>query len=143
MTFEITESAAIYDLSRAIAFTRRIQQLGCRLALDDFGVGFSSFSYLKQLHADVLKIDGAFVRDIHNNEDDQLFVKALVDVARGLKMQTVAEFVETQECLDMVRKLGVDYAQGYFVGKPVIGLFDHNNSDESTAEQAKHSGLTT
>ncbi|HED16911.1 MAG TPA: EAL domain-containing protein [Gammaproteobacteria bacterium] len=137
VTFEITESAAIYDLSRAIAFTRRIQQLGCRLALDDFGVGFSSFSYLKQLHADVLKIDGAFVRDIHNNEDDQLFVKALVDVSRGLNMKTVAEFVETQECLDMIRQLGVDYAQGYFVGKPVIGLFDNNDGIELTEDQDK------
>jgi len=135
VTFEITESAAIYDLSRAIAFTRRVQQLGCRLALDDFGVGFSSFSYLKQLHADVLKIDGAFVRDIHNNEDDQLFVKALVDVARGLNMKTVAEFVETQECLDMIRQLGVDYAQGYYVGKPVIGLFDNNEGIEHAEDQ--------
>lgn len=136
VTFEITESAAIYDLSRAIAFTRRIQQLGCRLALDDFGVGFSSFSYLKQLHADVLKIDGAFVRDIYNNEDDQLFVKALVDVARGLNMATVAEFVESQECLDMIRKLGVDYAQGYYVGKPVIGLFNSSNVSDVPEPQA-------
>ncbi len=130
VVFEITESAAIHDLGRAIAFARRIQQLGCRLALDDFGVGFSSFSYLKQLHADILKIDGAFIRDINNNEDDQLFVKALIDVARGLKMTTVAEFVETQECLDMIRSLGVDNAQGYYVGKPVIGLFDYNQLTE-------------
>ena len=90
---------------------------------DDFGVGFSSFSYLKQLQADILKIDGSFIRDIDKSKHDQLFVKALVDVARGMGMMTVAEFVETQEVYDVIRGLGVDYVQGYFIGKPEVGKF--------------------
>jgi len=126
--FEVTESAAFQNLARAISFIDKVKELGCRIALDDFGVGFSSFSYLKQLNADVLKIDGSFIRDIHRNKDDQLFVKALVDVARGMGMITVAEFVETKEVYDMVRILGVDYVQGYYIGKPEVGRFDNQDS---------------
>src|SRR5690606_41014447 len=96
----------------------RVQALGCRIALDDFGVGFSSFSYLKHLKADIIKIDGSFIREIVTSHEDQLFVKALVDVARGMGMQTVAEFVESAEALALVTRLGVDYAQGYYVGRP-------------------------
>lgn len=121
--FEVTESAAFQDIGRAIEFIDRVKALGCRIALDDFGVGFSSFSYLKQLQADILKIDGSFIRDIDKSKHDQLFVKALVDVARGMGMMTVAEFVETQQVYDVIRGLGVDYVQGYFIGKPEVGKF--------------------
>lgn len=123
LIFEVTESAAFQDIGRAIEFIDSIKVLGCRIALDDFGVGFSSFSYLKQLQADILKIDGSFIRDIHRSKDDQLFVKALVDVARGMGMMTVAEFVESEEVYDVVREIGVDYVQGYYIGKPSIGKF--------------------
>ena len=118
--FEVTESAACDDISTAIEFINKIQALGCRIALDDFGVGFSSFTYLKHLHADILKIDGSFIRDINNSHEDQLFVKALVDVARGMGMTTVAEFVETEDCMRQVHELGVDYVQGYYIGKPAL-----------------------
>ncbi len=118
ITFEITETAACEQLSSAMEFIQKIRQLGCRISLDDFGVGFSSFSYLKHLRADILKIDGSFIRDIHNNNADQLFVKALVDVARGMGMRTIAEFVENEQVYDRVRSLGVDYVQGYYLGKP-------------------------
>ncbi len=118
VTFEITETAACEQLNNAVSFIQRLRQLGCLVSLDDFGVGFSSFSYLKHLHADVLKIDGSFIRDIHNNNADQLFVKALVDVARGMGMHTIAEFVENEQVFERVRSLGVDYAQGYYLGKP-------------------------
>jgi len=118
ITFEITETAACEQLSSAMEFIQKIRQLGCRISLDDFGVGFSSFSYLKHLRADILKIDGSFIRDIHNNNADQLFVKALVDVARGMGMRTIAEFVENEQVFDRVRSLGVDYVQGYYLGKP-------------------------
>jgi EAL domain-containing protein (putative c-di-GMP-specific phosphodiesterase class I) len=74
------------------------------------------------LHADILKIDGSFIRDIHNNSADQLFVKALVDVARGMGMQTIAEFVENDQVYQRVRTLGVDYVQGYYLGKPLLQL---------------------
>ena len=118
ITFEITETAACEQLANAVEFIRKIRQLGCLVSLDDFGVGFSSFSYLKHLHADILKIDGSFIRDIHNNNADQLFVKALVDVARGMGMQTIAEFVENEQVFERVRGLGVDYVQGHYLGKP-------------------------
>ncbi len=118
ITFEITETAACEQLNSAIEFISQIRKLGCKISLDDFGVGFSSFSYLKHLRADILKIDGSFIRDIHNNNADQLFVKALVDVAQGMGMQTVAEFVENQEIVELVSKLGVDYLQGYHIGRP-------------------------
>ena len=130
--FEVTESAAFQDLTLAIEFIDKIKKLGCRIALDDFGVGFSSFSYLKQLHANILKIDGSFIRDINNSKEDQLFVKALVDVARGMGMMTVAEFVETEEVYETVRSLGVDYVQGYYIGKPMVGRFDDITIMEQT-----------
>jgi len=118
ITFEITETAACEQLNSAMEFIQKIRRLGCRISLDDFGVGFSSFSYLKHLRADILKIDGSFIRDIHNNNADQLFVKALVDVARGMGMRTIAEFVENEQVFERVRSLGVDYVQGYYLGKP-------------------------
>jgi EAL domain-containing protein (putative c-di-GMP-specific phosphodiesterase class I) len=122
ITFEITETAACEQLNNAIEFIQKIRQLGCKVSLDDFGVGFSSFSYLKHLRADIIKIDGSFIRDIHNNNADQLFVKALVDVARGMGMRTIAEFVENEQVFQRVRALGVDYVQGYYLGKPQTGL---------------------
>lgn len=122
ITFEVTETAACEQLDSAVEFIQKIRQLGCRVSLDDFGVGFSSFSYLKHLRADILKIDGSFIRDIHSNNADQLFVKALVDVARGMGMQTIAEFVENEQVYDRVRSLGVDYVQGYYLGKPQLEL---------------------
>ena len=127
--FEITETAACEQLNNAIEFIQKVRQLGCQVALDDFGVGFSSFSYLKHLRADVLKIDGSFIRDIHNNNADQLFVKALVDVARGMGMRTTAEFVENEHVYERVRGLGVDYVQGYYLGKPASGLQKEGKKD--------------
>jgi diguanylate cyclase (GGDEF)-like protein len=129
VTFEITETAACEQLNNAIDFIQKIRQLGCRISLDDFGVGFSSFSYLKHLRADIIKIDGSFIRDIHNNNADQLFVKALVDVARGMGMHTIAEFVENEQVYDRVRSLGVDYVQGYYLGKPQSTLIDVTSSE--------------
>jgi EAL domain-containing protein (putative c-di-GMP-specific phosphodiesterase class I) len=93
--------------------------MGCRLALDDFGAGFSSFVYLKQLPFDVLKIDGEFVRHCTSNRADRVILESLVHTASGLEKQTVAEFVEDQETEDLLRELGVDLVQGYHVGRPV------------------------
>ncbi len=122
VTFEITETAACENMGRAIEFINQIRALGCRIALDDFGVGFSSFSYLKHIRADMIKIDGSFIRNIHTSREDQLFVKALVDVAQGLGITTTAEFVESAEVLEKVRGLGVSYAQGYYVGRPLNSI---------------------
>lgn len=116
--FEITETAAVSDFSAARTFMNAVRELGCVFSLDDFGVGFSSFSYVKQLPVDYVKIDGSFVRTLVDSPDDQVFVRALAEVARGFGKQTVAEFVEDESALNMIRDFGVDYAQGYFVGKP-------------------------
>jgi EAL domain-containing protein (putative c-di-GMP-specific phosphodiesterase class I) len=95
-----------------------LKQIGCRLALDDFGVGFSSMSHVKQLPVDYLKIDGSFISDLPKNPVDQHLVRAMVEIARGLKKRTVAEFVGSEETMDFLRRAGVDYAQGFYVGKP-------------------------
>jgi EAL domain-containing protein (putative c-di-GMP-specific phosphodiesterase class I) len=118
LVVEITETAAISDMEQAKALCRGLQKLGCAVALDDFGAGFGSFHYVKHLPFDYLKIDGDFVRELAGSPDDQLLVGALVQVARGMNMQTIAEFVEDQATMEMLRSLGVDYAQGYEVGRP-------------------------
>ena len=119
---EITETAAVANVQDAIAFMREIKALGCRFALDDFGSGFSSFAYLKQLPVDIVKIDGAFIQQLATSADDQLFVKALTDVARGLGKVTVAEFVEDAETLRLLEEFGVDFAQGYYIGRPATQM---------------------
>jgi len=116
--FEITETAAIADLGCARELIAGLRQLGCGLALDDFGAGFSSFYYLRNLPIDRLKIDGAFIQHLPSSESDRHLVKAMVELARALGVDTVAEYVENQETLDIVREMGVTFAQGYHVGRP-------------------------
>jgi diguanylate cyclase (GGDEF)-like protein/PAS domain S-box-containing protein len=125
LVLEITETAAIANMEHARAFAERLTRLGCRFALDDFGAGFSSFYYLKYLPLDYLKIDGDFIRSLTSSVTDQLVVKSMVDIARGLGMKTIAEFVEASETVEMLREKGVDYSQGYFHGapRPVAGEF--------------------
>jgi diguanylate cyclase (GGDEF)-like protein/PAS domain S-box-containing protein len=118
LIFEVTETAAVADLDHARDFAKKLAALGCRFALDDFGAGYASFKYLKHLPISYLKIDGEFVQDLPRSRTDQLIVSALVDVCEGLGIKTVAEFVTDQPTMDMVRELGVDFAQGYHHGKP-------------------------
>jgi diguanylate cyclase (GGDEF)-like protein/PAS domain S-box-containing protein len=118
LILEITETAAIVNLERARALADTLRRLGCLLALDDFGAGFASFNYLKHLRFDVLKIDGEFVRGLNDNPTDRLVVEAVVAIARGLGTPSLAEFVADSETLDAVRDLGVDYAQGFHLGRP-------------------------
>ena len=117
--FEITETAAISNLNKAISFIESLKKLGCKFALDDFGSGLSSFSYLKSLPVDYLKIDGVFVKDIVDDPVDAAMVEAINQVGHIMKIKTIAEFVENGEIMDILRKLGVDYAQGYHIDKPV------------------------
>jgi diguanylate cyclase (GGDEF)-like protein/PAS domain S-box-containing protein len=124
LIFEVTETSAVSNLQQAKKLMEAIKVLGCRFSLDDFGVGFSSFNYMRELPVDIIKIDGIFIKDLDKNEDDQLFVKALVDVAKGLGKKTVAEFVETKEILVLLKKYGVDYAQGYYIGRPENKLLE-------------------
>lgn len=115
---ELTETSAVSDLHDAQRFIESMREHGVRVCLDDFGAGFSSFAYLKHLDVDMLKIDGQFIRDLPNDRDNQLFVKAIVDVARGLKKFTVAECVEDAGTLETLRSFGVDLAQGYHLERP-------------------------
>ena len=104
-----------------------VKALGCQFSLDDFGVGFASFNYMRQLPIDIIKIDGIFIKDLDKNADDQLFVKALIDVAKGLGKKTIAEFVENKDILTLLRQYGVDYAQGYHIGRPEPKIHDDQN----------------
>lgn len=118
LLIELTETSAVSDLHDAERFIEALHNTGCTTCLDDFGTGFSSFAYLKHLKADVLKIDGLFIRDLPNERDNQVFVKSIVDVARGLGKKTVAEFVENADILAMLKRMGVDMVQGYHLDKP-------------------------
>lgn len=115
---ELTETAAVSDLQDAERFIEALHQTGCIVCMDDFGIGFASFAYLKHLKVDVLKIDGLFIRDLPNDRDNQIFVKAILDVARGMHKITVAEFVENAEILEMLKTFGVDLVQGYHLDMP-------------------------
>lgn len=116
--FEITETAAISHLNKAMAFISTLHEFGCRFALDDFGSGLSSFAYLKNLPVDFLKIDGMFVRGIVNDPIDHAMVKSINEIGQTMGMQTIAEFVENDEIKNILVNLGVDYAQGYGIGQP-------------------------
>jgi EAL domain-containing protein (putative c-di-GMP-specific phosphodiesterase class I) len=118
LVVEVTETAAISDMVKARDFCAGVQALGCAVALDDFGAGFGSFQYLKHLPFDFLKIDGDFIRGLPGSRTDQLVVRALVGVARGMGRRTIAEFVGDEPTLTMLRAYGVDYAQGFEVGRP-------------------------
>ncbi len=116
--FEITESAAIESYGAAQDFIREIRRYGCRFSLDDFGSGFTSYSHLKNLRTDALKIDGSFVKDMLKNPGDYAMVKSMNDIGHSLGLLTVAEYVESPMILEALREIGVDYAQGYAVHKP-------------------------
>ncbi len=118
LCFEITETSAISHLGHARELAQKLRAAGCSLALDDFGSGLSTFSYLKELPVDFLKIDGAFVRNIEHNPVDRAIVSSIVQVAQAMGKKTIAEYVEDEACLNWIRKLGVDYAQGYFIARP-------------------------
>ncbi len=118
LVFELTETAALADVNAAERLMTELQALGCRFALDDFGVGFSSFYYLRELPLDIVKIDGSFIKQLPSNPKDQVFVKALTEMAHALGKETVAEFVEDASTLTLLRELGVVYAQGYHIGRP-------------------------
>ncbi len=122
ITFEITETAALRDLGRVQDFTNALTSEGFRFALDDFGVGFSSFRYLRDLPMSTLKFDQSYVRDLPHKMENRVFVRGIAEICRGFGVKTVAEGVETPEILEILRELGVDRAQGYHVGHPVLEL---------------------
>ena len=119
LIFEVTETAAIANMPEAMAFARDLTTLGCALALDDFGIGFSSFYYLKHLPVRYIKLDGEFIQNLPRSKVDEHLVRAVVDVARSLKIKTVAESVDDDATIKLLRKHRVDYAQGFHIGRPV------------------------
>ncbi|MFZ5642959.1 MAG: putative bifunctional diguanylate cyclase/phosphodiesterase [Bacillota bacterium] len=116
--FEITETSAVKDIPLAVRWIERLKKLGCQFALDDFGVGFSSFAYLRMLPVDYLKIDGSFIRNIDKDPSQRALVEAMRNIARSLGKKTIAEYVENEKVLKILKGLKIDYAQGYFLGKP-------------------------
>jgi len=118
LIFEITETGEVSNIVEARDIMTRIQSLGCKFSLDDFGIGFSSFYHLRKLPFEFVKIDGSFVYDLANNSDNQILVQALSEVAIGFNKLTVAEFVDSRQTLEILRQAKVNYAQGYLIGKP-------------------------
>ncbi len=129
LSFEVTETAAINSVRQATRLMRGIQELGCRFALDDFGSGYASYAYLRQLPVDDVKVDGVFIRNLAQSREDRIFVKAITDMAHGMGKRVIAEFVENGEILGVLEDLGVDFAQGYHFGRP-MNLEDCQNACE-------------
>ncbi|HWI16085.1 MAG TPA: EAL domain-containing protein, partial [Burkholderiales bacterium] len=119
LVFEISETTAMSEIDVTLTFIRRLKEMGCRFALDDFGAGFSSFYYLKRFDVDYLKIDGSFIRDLAQDEGCRIFVRALNEVARELNKQVIAEWVETPEVLKILLEMGAQFGQGYLFRKPL------------------------
>ena len=147
LCFEITETAVIANLCNASLFISRLREMGCRLALDDFGVGLSSFGYLKNLAVDYLKLDGCFVQNMVSDNIDFAMVEAINQIGHTLKIKTIAEYVENRETLQAVRDIGIDYAQGYYISRPVpieLGLFRETARPAHLRdEEPARSGLTS
>ncbi|MGB8274917.1 MAG: EAL domain-containing protein [Alphaproteobacteria bacterium] len=120
LMIEITETAAMQDVEDSARFVAAVRQPGCRIALDDFGAGYTSFRHFKSLVVDVVKIDGSFIRNVAENRDNQLFVQTLLGFANGFGLETVAECVETAADVEVLTQLGIKYIQGYYYGRPSI-----------------------
>lgn len=120
LVVEITETAALHDIAESARFVRTLRDLGCRVALDDFGAGFTSLRHLQQLAVDTVKIDGSFVRNVAHNAENQVFLRHLVGLAKNLNLTVVAEWVEKEEEAAILRQEGVEYLQGYFFGAPSL-----------------------
>lgn len=120
LVIEITETAAISDIDQTIAFVDTLKELGCKVAIDDFGAGYTSFKNLKLLNVDMVKIDGAFIKNLASDPHDMVFIRALRDLAQTFKIETVAEWVQDAKTVEMLREAGIDYMQGFFCGVPVL-----------------------
>jgi diguanylate cyclase (GGDEF)-like protein len=122
LIFEVTETAAIMNFNATRHMVTRLRALGCRFALDDFGSGFSSFNYIKNYPVDLLKIDGSFIVNISDDDTDLMLVRSMVEVAHGLGKKVIAEYVESEKILEILRGIGIDYVQGNYIGKPAVEL---------------------
>jgi EAL domain-containing protein (putative c-di-GMP-specific phosphodiesterase class I) len=120
LVVEITETAALHDIQESARFVGTLRELGCRVALDDFGAGFTSFRYMQALDVDIVKIDGSFVRNLAESRDNQVFLRHLVGLADAFGLITVAECVESARDAAILRAEGVRFLQGYYFGRPTL-----------------------
>ncbi len=124
LIFEITETAAVENTEQARYFINELHKLGCKIALDDFGIGFSSFHYLKHMPVDIVKLDGSFVKNLDSDAFDRVFVKTMSDMASGLKIKCIAEFVEREETVEILKELNVEMGQGFHLARPAEKFID-------------------
>jgi EAL domain-containing protein (putative c-di-GMP-specific phosphodiesterase class I) len=140
ITFEITETVAVDKVEQTRELITKIRALGCKFALDDFGAGFCSFNYLKSFPVYYIKIDGQFIRNLVNDDTDQVLVKSMVEVAKKLGKKTIAEYVETPGAIRKLREIGIDFGQGYLFGKPQMKLL--SKTTISLTDLIKREGKT-
>jgi len=133
MMVEITETSAIRDMEHSIIFVKSLKELGCQMAIDDFGSGYSSFRNLRLLDFDMVKLDGSFVRDLPKNPEDQVLVRALIDLAKNFSMKTVAEWVTDEATAKLVEDAGITYMQGFYLGEPKLVDFEHRTQGTQRA----------
>ena len=136
MMVEITETTAIADIDESIIFVNSLKELGCRVAIDDFGAGYSSFRNLKLLDFDLVKIDGSFVKNLPNSQEDRILVRALVDLARNFGMETVAEWVTDEATAELAEQAGVSYLQGFHLGEPKLIDFEQTTTNGPATKKA-------
>ena len=118
VVYEIVESEGLKETDLVLKFINTIKQFGCKIAIDDFGTGYSNFEYLLKLTPDFIKIDGSMIKEIAFNPDSEEVVKTIIDFAKKRHLKTIAEFVSSREIFEKVLELGIDYSQGYYIGKP-------------------------
>ena len=118
VTFELVESEGIDEFEEINEFVKRAKTLGCKIAIDDFGCGYSNFEYILKLNVDYIKIDGTLIKTIDTNKNLKITVQTIVNLAKSLNIQTVAEFVHSKEVLDVIKELEVDYSQGFYLHEP-------------------------
>ncbi|MBZ0218024.1 MAG: EAL domain-containing protein, partial [Fimbriimonadaceae bacterium] len=140
MIVEITETTMIDDIEESISFVKALHELGCRVAIDDFGAGYTSFRNLKLLEVDMIKLDGAFVENLSSDADNQFFVKTLIKLAKNFGMATVAEWVETEHDAALLKSWNVEFMQGFLYGKPMSALpspaRQHDLADRQPGQEA-------
>ena len=122
IVFEILESEGINNFSEIISFIKAVKEMGCKIAIDDFGSGYSNFERISQLEVDYVKIDGSLIKNIDTNQNNEILVQTIVDFSKKIGIKTIAEFVHSESVYKKVKELGIDYAQGYYIGEPSPNL---------------------
>ena len=118
IVFELIESEGIENYQEVIEFINEVKKTGAKISIDDFGTGYSNFEYIMKLKVDYIKIDASMIKDIDKNKNSQMVTETIIDFAKKMNVQTIAEFIHSQSVYEVVKELGIDYAQGYYFGKP-------------------------